>query len=428
MANKIVKANKNTTRHAKVFLIVWGEIGTKGKNKQQFIKILANNIIAHINKHNQFSNLTPILRRISGRLELSFKQDLNNDFTQNLVDILSKIFGIKHFMIANQYPLIKSSESSKPDIDHIIEYIVKEIIEFISSTFTKHNVVNTDALTSKISINIRRLDKSLEFKSQDVNKALLAQLSKKYPMVYRSLDYKSQYKIYVEIDKKFFYIYDTKSKFKGIAGLPVSSSGRVICLVSGGIDSAVASYLMMKRGCDIILLHFAHQEDYTKIEKLKEVLEKYHPKTIKLIVVPSRKIEKIVVSNINERYRMLVLRRIFVDIAEKLAYKLRAKAIVLGDNLGQVASQTLENLACLDYNIALPLIRPLICYDKEEIISLAKNIGTYDISIQPYQDCCSLIVSRHPKTKTTLIAFSKEYGKIKPLLKDIIKQVIEKVS
>lgn len=207
--------------------------------------------------------------------------------------------------------------------------------------------------------------------------------------------------IYIELTERGTLIY--KDKFKGIGGLPIGSSGKVISLISGGIDSPTAAYLAMKRGCDVVLVHF-YNETLSKPDKINELLEKLkviNPE-LKLYTIPFAEIQRKIIAKVNSKYRMVIYRRIMNQIAEKIAEKEKAKGIVTGDSLGQVASQTLENMTAIDESTKLPTLRPLLTYNKNDIIELAQKIGTYNISIKPYQDCCSFLVAKHPVTKAKI--------------------------
>ncbi len=207
--------------------------------------------------------------------------------------------------------------------------------------------------------------------------------------------------IYIELTEKGTFIY--KDKFKGVGGLPIDSSGKLISLISGGIDSPVASYLAMKRGCDVVLIHF-YNETLSELDKINELLEKLrgiNPK-IKLYMIPFTEIQRKIIAKVNSKYRMIIYRRLMNQIAEKIAEKDNVKGIVTGDSLGQVASQTIDNMRAIDESVKIPILRPLLTYNKNDIIKLAQKIGTYEISIKPYQDCCSFMVAQHPETKAKI--------------------------
>ncbi|MEN3038964.1 MAG: tRNA uracil 4-sulfurtransferase ThiI [Candidatus Kryptonium sp.] len=210
--------------------------------------------------------------------------------------------------------------------------------------------------------------------------------------------------VYIEIVDREAYVY--ADRFKGPGGLPVGSSGKVVSLLSAGFDSPIASYLMMKRGAKVIFVHY-HSYPYTSydsIEQVKQIVKilskfQFHSK---LYIVPIAEAQRIIVLNAPVELRTILYRRLMIKIAENIAEKEGAEALVTGESLGQVASQTLRNIRVINQIATLPVLRPLIGIDKEEIIQKAREIGTYEISSQPYDDCCSFLTGRHPETWANL--------------------------
>ena len=195
-------------------------------------------------------------------------------------------------------------------------------------------------------------------------------------------------------------------KLRGPGGLPVSTSGKVVVLISGGIDSPVAAYKIMKRGCRPLFVHF-HSHPHTsldaqdKVTELVEHLCRYQP-TARLYMVPFAPAQRSIVAHTPERTRVILYRRMMVRIANRIAAREKAKALVTGDSVGQVSSQTLDNIRVVSAVSQLPILRPLIGDDKEEIIAVARKIGTFGISIGADDDCCSMFVPKHPETRATL--------------------------
>jgi thiamine biosynthesis protein ThiI len=192
----------------------------------------------------------------------------------------------------------------------------------------------------------------------------------------------------------------TFERIRGLGGLPVGVSGRVLCLLSGGIDSAVAAWLMLKRGCTVELLHVhpyrsAEEVATTKIAAIAQQLASY-ARTIRLHMVPFFLFEQKAIS-VDSRFGALLFRRFLLQLGDALARRIGASAVVTGDSLAQVASQTLPNLAATDHGVDTLILRPLLTYDKEDIVDLSRRIGTYPLSLHPYKDCCSLL-ARHPET------------------------------
>ncbi|MCB9834251.1 MAG: tRNA 4-thiouridine(8) synthase ThiI [Planctomycetes bacterium] len=197
-------------------------------------------------------------------------------------------------------------------------------------------------------------------------------------------------------------VFVTVERQQGLRGLPVGSSGRVLCLLSGGIDSPVAAFKMMSRGCEVEALHF-HSAPYTsrasqdKVTELARELTRYQP-TVRLGMVPFAGLQQEIVQKTPQQYRVLLYRRFMLRIAERLARRRKIVALVTGESVGQVASQTLTNMNTVDSVAGLPVLRPLVGSDKEEISAIARRAGTFEISIQPHEDCCSFLMPRRPAT------------------------------
>lgn len=220
--------------------------------------------------------------------------------------------------------------------------------------------------------------------------------------------------LHVDIYPESIYIYG--DRVAGMGGLPVGSTGRVLTLLSGGIDSPVAAYLMAKRGCAVDFIHFSatlmqqNDADTGKIARMAEHLSRVTVRS-RLFVVPYQPFE-LATLTAKTRYELILFRRFMVATAQRLAGQLGAQALVTGDSLGQVASQTMENIDSITRSVEMPILRPLLTYDKQEIIQLARHIGTYEASIEPYKDCCSLL-SRNPKTIS-------EHGRLSGIEEEIL--------
>ena len=361
-------------------VVHYGEIAIKGNNRPYFERALLNNIREHLKglKYNT-------LKKISGRfiLELNKESDL-----KEISNKLKNIFGISYFSFA-----INSSQ----EIEDIKENVSKLIKDDKSKT---------------VRVLTKRSNKQFKLTSMDINKIMGEHLIKNHNLTIDLVD--AELSIWIEIVEKYCFIY--KEKIDGLNGLPVGVSGKVIGLLSGGIDSPVASYLMIKRGCKIIFVHF-HSSPYTdqsSIEKVKDLiklLNKYQLQS-KLYIVPLIDIQKEIMTKTDKEYRVILYRRFMVRIAEIIAGKEEANALITGEALGQVASQTSKNLANIEETVKIPILRPLVAMDKQEIINKAINIGTYDTSILPHQDCCTLFIPKHPSTKADLNKVKKMEEKL----------------
>lgn len=231
--------------------------------------------------------------------------------------------------------------------------------------------------------------------------------------------------IFVENRQNSWFLYF--KKIRGAGGLPVGSSGKVLSLISGGIDSPVAAYLSAKRGAENIWLHFhsfplVSNRSLDKVRELAKVFLKYQPH-LKIYFVPFQKAQLEIKAKALQKYRVLLYRRLMLKIAEKIAKKENCQALVTGESLGQVSSQTLPNIKIIEETVIIPVLRPLISFDKEEIIKLAKKIGTFEISIKPQEDCCTLFVPKH-QTAEGRLEIVKELEK-KLATDKIIREIIE---
>lgn len=264
-------------------------------------------------------------------------------------------------------------------------------------------------------VETKRADKTFELRSPELSRLIgahiLKNLADKYGL---KVDvHNPDFEVNIEIrDKAYVY----SSEEKGIGGMPLGTGGKAHLLLSGGIDSPVAGFMIAKRGVEIEAVHF-YSFPYTgekakeKVIDLCRVLAQFTDR-LKLYIVPFTEIQTTIYEKCNERYLTIIMRRFMMKIAERIAKKNGGLALVTGESIGQVASQTIESIICTNAAVSMPVLRPLIGMDKEEIIRIAKNIGTYDISILPYEDCCTVFVPKHPKTKPKLEEVIKEEEKL----------------
>jgi len=251
---------------------------------------------------------------------------------------------------------------------------------------------------STIKVDARRADKRFPVGSMDVNGKVGEYLCNKYGV--RGKMTAPDETIFIEIVDGVAYVY--LAKVKGAGGLPVGVSGKVTELLSAGFDSPVAGYRMMKRGATVVFVHFhSHpyvtQDSVDQVRQLVEILTAYQFES-KLYIVPIGEAQQEIVAKTQPSLRVVLYRRLMVRVAESVALREKSQALVTGESLGQVASQTLRNIRVIDEVVKLPILRPLIGMDKEEIIDTAREIGTYEISSQPYDDCCSFLTPRNPAT------------------------------
>ena len=214
---------------------------------------------------------------------------------------------------------------------------------------------------------------------------------------------------WIEIVEKYALLY--VERLAGPGGLPVGTSGKVVVLLSGGIDSPVAAWKMIKRGCTPVFVHFhsfpyTNKESQEKTKQIARLLSEYALRA-KLYLVPFADVQRHIMVDTPLDTRVILYRRYMLRLAQEIAHREKARLLVTGDSVGQVASQTIENIDVISRAVSMPILRPLIGDDKLEIVHVARKIGTYDISIQPDQDCCSLFVPKHPETKANSVEIEK---------------------
>lgn len=357
------------------FLLHYHEIALKKGNRPLFIRRLVENLKAALRDIPEAE-----VKALSGRVLLIVRNREQESLLQEIKERLGRIFGIVHFSPAYVGSLDMEKLQGK-----VLDTILFKRLKFNS-----------------FRISTKRGDKSFPLTSPEVN-AIVGAFVKEKTGARVDLD-APELNVHLEIVPRqaFFYF----EKFPGPGGLPVGVSGRVVCLISGGIDSPVAAYRVMKRGCQLIFVHF-HSYPYldkTTQEKVKKIIQLLTPYQYSSVTyfVPFGEIQREISAGIKPEYRVVLYRRMMLRIAETLALRERAKALVTGDSIGQVASQTLDNLGVIEDACTLPLLRPLIGMDKDEIVVEAKKLGTYETSIIPDQDCCQLFIPRHPVTRGRL--------------------------
>lgn len=372
------------------------EIGLKGKNRKFFEEKLIENI-KRVLKSSYFESV----KRISGRILIKLTEEGAKE-EKKITRALKKIFGIAYFTFATDSP-------------QKIKDIQEKSLEILKNKKFKTFRIST-----------KRSKKEFPLTSQQVNEKIGDYILKKLK-VKVNLE-KPDLTCFIEIVEKYAFLY--LEKIKGLGGLPTSASGKAIVLLSGGIDSPVAGFLAMKRGIKVIFLHF-HARPFTSessIEKTKrivELLSQYQGKS-KLYLIPFAEAQKEILLKTPAKLRVILYRRVMFQIAGQIAEKEKALVIFTGESVGQVASQTLENIKAIEAAVHLPVFRPLIGQDKEEIIRKAKEIGTFEISILPHQDCCSRFLPRHPETKAKLDEVVKAEKKLN--IKKLIQKATKKSS
>jgi thiamine biosynthesis protein ThiI len=355
-------------------VIHYKELALKGRNRPWFVKQLVRNLRVAVGGLDVRS-----IRSVMGRIEIELAETVGSPSTWNdLRDRIRRVFGIANFSCAGRAPL---------DFPPLASAILTDL---------------ADTETPSFRVSARRADKRLPFTSPQIEREVggLIKQAKGWRVDLED----PALTIHLEMlpEHAFYYF----GKEPGAGGLPTGSGGRVACLLSGGIDSPVAAYRMMRRGCSVLFIHFhsypilsrASQE---KVREIAALLTRYQLRS-RLMLVPFGALQQQVLLGVAPELRVVIYRRLMLRIAETLARAWRARALVTGEVVGQVASQTLENLTAIAEATTMQVLRPLIGMDKDEIIAQAERLGTFPISIIPDQDCCQLFTPRHPATRARL--------------------------
>jgi tRNA uracil 4-sulfurtransferase len=349
-------------------IVHYQEIALKGNNRPWFISRLARNLRTATK-----GTGVKEVRVLMGRIEILMDDDAD---WKTVRDRVGNVFGIANFSLARSAPLN-------------VEAIAAQILEDLG-----------DREVSTFRVSARRADKRFPLTSPQLEREVGGLIKQARGWTVNLS--KPELTIHVEgLTDNAFYYFD---KQPGAGGLPAGTSGRVACLLSGGIDSPVAAWRLMRRGCRVTFIHFhsypilsrASQE---KARELVTLLTKFQYDS-RLFLVPFGEIQQRVVLAVAPPLRVVIYRRLMMRIAEAIARRNRAQALVTGDVVGQVASQTLENMAAINDVVRMPVLRPLVGLDKDEITAEAQRLGSFEISIIPDQDCCTLFTPRHPATKS----------------------------
>lgn len=390
----------------RVIIIRYGEIFLKGKNKSYFESLLINNIKQSLKafKH-EFS-------RSQGRYAVS-GYDINCE--EDIIDRLKKVFGIHSLSVADRV-----ETDFQKDFPQI-----KESVKKLAVRLCDENVKPNPTFR----MTVKRADKHIPMRSFEIAAHFA-------DTVLSNTDFKVDlvgfdYEIYVDIrENGYSYIYC--DKIYGAGGLPVGCSNKGMLLLSGGIDSPVAGYMMAKRGMKQLAVHFA-SPPYTserataKVIELRDIISAY-TSDMPLYVVPFTEIQLEIHKNCPAEYMITIMRRFMMRIATILAKKEGCGAIITGESLGQVASQTVESMTSTESCAGLPIFRPLIAFDKDETMTLAQKIGTYDTSIQPFEDCCTIFLPKNPAIHPDLKKVAEAESKldIDALVARAVENVIKK--
>ena len=350
-------------------LIRFGELSTKGKNRKDFINRLYGNVKYMLR---DFEKLE--YRKAYDRIYIR----LNGEDHDAIREKLQKVFGISSFSFTEKVP---------SDIDSISDACFRIASQSNKKTFK---------------IITKRHDKTFPMRSDEINRACAGRILRNTEL---KVDvHEPELTIRVEVHRDDTYI--TSEKIPGAGGYPAGINGKVLLLLSGGIDSPVAAYQLMKRGLQVEAIHFA-SPPYTseaaknKVLTLASMVSEYQGH-MHVHMINFTDLQLNIYKTAGDPYAVTLMRRMMFRLAERTAEKYGCLALGTGESIGQVASQTLESVACINSVVRIPVIRPLVCYDKVEIIDLARKIGTYETSILPFEDCCTIFDPKNPVTKPTV--------------------------
>ena len=380
------------------FLVKYAEIGIKGKNRYVFEDAL----VRRIKERLQRCQGDFFVEKEQGRIYIEAKSAFDED---EVIDGLTHVFGIAHIC-----PVVLVEDKT---FSHICEHLVEHMREELGDT----------PFTFKVFA--KRSDKNYDMQSPEICMEAGSYILEHMPNA--SVDvHHPQVKVYVEIRQRA-YVYVTS--IKGPGGMPVGTADRSMLLLSGGIDSPVAGYMMAKRGVRIEAVYF-HAPPYTsdrakqKVVDLARLVSEYAG-DIKLHIVNFTDIQLYIYEQCPHDELTIIMRRYMMRIAQKIAEERHCLSLITGESVGQVASQTMQSLAATDAVCTIPVFRPLIAFDKNEIIEVAERIHTFETSIQPFEDCCTIFVAKHPVTKPNISKMEESEKQLEEKIDEMVSRAID---
>ena len=371
----------------KVLIINFEEIYLKGKNQNIFIKQLVRNLKRKLVNYKDYLDFS---KAHGGSYFIEIIKDIPDEILQEIIYKVKNTPGITGFYVADTTG-ISLEKIAEKSVAHVKQY--------------------TDEFES-FAVIAKRINKAVPFNSMDIGRRVGSDINEKLD---KKVDLTNpDFKLYIKVRGKYTLIYS--KIIPGIGGLPVGTSGKAIAMLSGGIDSPVSTFMAMNRGLHITAAHFhsvpkTSPQSIDKVKMLVKQLTAFQGQ-IKLYLIPVLEIQEAIAQHTDSRLRLILLRRIMLKIGKKIAETEKAKALVTGDSLGQVASQTLENMKATEEATDMLVMRPLVALDKKFIIETAKKIGTFDISILPHDDACGLFTPKSPETKAQLKYVKEQCAKL----------------
>lgn len=384
----------------KAFLIKYAEIGIKGKNRYVFEDMLCRRISEHVEDLGDFT-----IRREYGRIFLEAQSYY--DF-EDVTKALRKVFGVSGIS-----PVVVGESLE-------FDYIREMAVSYIKECYGDKRYT--------FKVNTRRSNKAYPVKSMEMNSEIGHCLLEECDNLKVDV-HNPDVLLNIEIRNK---VYLYSQTIKGAGGLPVGTNGRAMLLLSGGIDSPVAGYMIAKRGVELEAVYF-NAPPYTserakqKVIDLAKIVSGYSGK-IRLHIINFTDIQLAIYEKCPHEELTIIMRRYMMKIAEQLAKKNECQALITGESIGQVASQTMHSLVCTNEVCNMPVFRPLIGMDKQEIVDISEKIGTYETSIQPYEDCCTIFVAKHPVTKPVIDIIKRSETKLADVIDNLMEEAIDTVE
>lgn len=374
-------------------LVRYGELSTKGKNRKTFITHLRNNI--------KFTFMDLPNLKITAERDRMFLSSKDDTEIQQLIHRLPKVFGIQSFS-----PVTSCTQD--------LEDIQKTALNIINSL---------DHQDKTFRVTVKRTDKRFPLDTYELQRTVASHVLRQFPNLVVQM---KKPEIDLRIEVLADAVYMMAQVIPGPGGMPLGSNGRSLLMLSGGIDSPVAGYMLLKRGVRLDAIHF-HSPPFTSERSKEKVMDlanqlSHFGASVRLHVIPFTDIQQSIQAQIPDNVSMTTTRRMMMKIADIVREEIGALGIVTGESLGQVASQTLESLTAINAVSTTPIFRPLISFDKLEIIEIARNIGTYETSILPYEDCCTIFTSSCPKTKPKLekVAYYESFKDFDEMIKEAV--------
>ena len=382
-----------------VFLVKYGELAIKGKNRYIFENRLVTTIRRNLKPLGKFE-----VQKEQGRITVEPKEE--NIDPQIVIDKLSRVFGI----IGIAY----GTKREEVSFDAVKELALEHM---------KAELEHKDYLTFKV--NTKRADKRFPMASMEVSAELGAYLLNEFPDKLKVDVHNPDMILTVEL-RNGTYVYS--KTHKGAGGMPYGTNGKSTLLLSGGIDSPVAGWMIAKRGVEIDAVYF-HSPPYTSERATQKVIDlarkvAMYTGGMKVHIVPFTDIQMAIYEKCPHEQLTIIMRRIMMEIAQRIAESNESMSLITGESIGQVASQTMHSLVVTDDSARMPVFRPLIGFDKEEIVQIAKKIDTFETSILPYEDCCTIFVPKHPETKPRLESIERSEEALADCIEEMIEEAI----